>query len=301
MSEYICTLCPRECHAVRQDRSGQGFCGMGLLPKVARAAPHYWEEPCISGTKGSGTIFFSGCVLSCVFCQNYCISQEHHGKILTVDELTEVMKALVRQGVHNINLVSPTPYIESLLACFAQYRPPVPIVYNTGGYEKVSTLQRLEGLVDIYLPDFKYLRGDLSLKYSRAADYADYVQPAIREMVRQTGKPVFDEQGILQKGTIVRHLILPQNTKNSLAVMETLQRAFGDSILVSLMGQYLPMGQAAQYPEINRRLTKREYEKVRNRYDELELEGFVQELSSADERYVPAFSDDDPMKGVTEG
>lgn len=273
---------------------------MGTLPKVARAAPHYWEEPCISGTKGSGTIFFTGCVLSCVFCQNYCISQEHHGKVLTVDELAELMKALVGQGVHNINLVSPTPYIESLLACFAQYRPPVPIVYNTGGYEKVSTLQRLEGVVDIYLPDLKYERSDLSARYSHAADYAAYALPALREMVRQTGKPVFDEQGILQKGTVVRHLILPQNTKNSLAVLEILQQEFGDRILVSLMGQYLPMGRAADYPEINRRLTKREYNKVLTRYDELGLDGFVQELSSADEQYVPDFSDDNPLKGVND-
>ncbi len=246
MGEYICSLCPRNCHAVRTEEGGQGVCRMGILPKVARAAPHFWEEPCISGTKGSGTIFFSGCVLSCVFC----------------------------------------------------YRPPVPVVYNTGGYEKTETLRRLEGLVDVYLPDFKYIRPEVSAKYSHAADYAAYALPAIHEMVRQTGRPVFDDNGLLLKGTVVRHLILPQNTRNSIEVLDTLQREFGDSILVSLMGQYIPMGRAADFPEINRRITRREYEKVLLHYEDLGLDGFVQELSSANVQYVPDFSDDDPLKGV---
>ena len=298
MGEYICSLCPRNCHAVRTEEGGQGFCRMGILPKVARAAPHFWEEPCISGAKGSGTIFFSGCVLSCVFCQNYCISQEHHGKTMTVEGLIQLMRHLVGQGVHNINLVSPTPYVESIIEALTQYRPPVPVVYNTGGYEKTETLRRLEGLVDVYLPDLKYIRPEVSAKYSHAADYAAYALPAIHEMVRQTGRPVFDDNGLLLKGTVVRHLILPQNTRNSIEVLDTLQREFGDSILVSLMGQYIPMGRAADFPEINRRITRREYEKVLLHYEDLGLDGFVQELSSANVQYVPDFSDDDPLKGV---
>ncbi len=298
MGEYICSLCPRNCHAVRTEEGGQGVCRMGILPKVARAAPHFWEEPCISGTKGSGTIFFIFCVLSCVFCQNYCISQEHHGKTMTVEGLIQLMRHLAGQGVHNINLVSPTPYAESIIEALTQYRPPVPVVYNTGGYEKTETLRRLEGLVDVYLPDLKYIRPEVSAKYSHAADYAAYALPAIHEMVRQTGRPVFDDNGLLLKGTIVRHLILPQNTRNSIEVLDTLQREFGDSILVSLMGQYIPMGRAADFPEINRRITRREYEKVLLHYEDLGLDGFVQELSSANVQYVPDFSDDDPLKGV---
>ncbi|MBQ1659268.1 MAG: radical SAM protein, partial [Clostridia bacterium] len=169
---------------------------MGVLPKIARAAPHFWEEPCISGTKGSGTIFFSGCVLSCVFCQNNKISAGGYGKTVSVYELIGYIKSLEEQGVHNINLVSPTPYIESIISVFEKYRPSVPVVYNTGGYEKAETIKRLEGIVDIYLPDMKYIKTELSGKYSGAVNYFEYALPAIKEMVRQTGKPVFDESQI---------------------------------------------------------------------------------------------------------
>ena len=287
LNEYICTLCPRECAALRSEKSGSGFCGMGTLPKVARIAPHFWEEPCISGTKGSGTVFFSGCVLGCVFCQNDQISRKKQGKVMTVSELTEEMRKLTAQGVHNINLVSPTPYIEAIITLFSAYRPNVPVVYNTGGYEKAESLRRLEGIVDIYLPDLKYIDSEKSSRYSCAGNYAEYALPAIREMLRQTGKPQFDENGILQKGTIVRHLILPQNTKNSIKVLQTLKSEFGDDILVSLMAQYIPMGRASDFPEIDRRITKREYEKVLDEYDRLGLNGFVQERSSATKDFVP--------------
>ena len=263
MNEYICTLCPRECAALRSEQSGSGFCGMGTLPKVARIAPHFWEEPCISGTKGSGTVFFSGCVLGCVFCQNDQISRKKQGRVMTVSELTEEMRKLTAQGVHNINLVSPTPYIETIITLFSAYRPNVPVVYNTGGYEKAESLRRLEGIVDIYLPDLKYIDSEKSSRYSCAGNYAEYALPAIREMLRQTGKPQFDENGILQKGTVVRHLILPQNT------------------------QYIPMGRSSDFPEIDRRITKREYEKVLDEYDRLGLNGFVQERSSATKDFVP--------------
>lgn len=291
MNSYTCTLCPRNCNAERNETEGRGFCGMGMLPKIARIAPHFWEEPCISGSRGSGTIFFSGCMLSCVFCQNFKISRQHHGLIMTEAQLIEGIKSLEAQGVHNINLVSPTPYIEIIINCFTKYKPSVPVVYNTGGYEKAETLRRLEGIVDIYLPDMKYVSSALSKKYSAAENYFEFALPAIKEMVRQTGKPVIDDSGIMQKGTIVRHLILPQNTKNSIAVLNCLKEEFGDEILVSLMGQYIPMGRAGDYPEINRRITSREYNKVLDVYDSLELDGFVQELSSAKEEYVPDFSD----------
>ena len=278
-----CTICPRVCDA---ERPG-GFCGMGELPVVSRAAPHFWEEPCISGERGSGAVFFAGCNLRCVFCQNYDISALRRGKEITVERLREIFEDLIAQGAHNINLVSPTPYIESIIELLSEYKPSVPIVYNTGGYEKAETLRRLEGIVDIYLPDLKYIDGEKSKKYSCAENYAGYAIPAIHEMVRQTGKPQFDENGIMLKGTIVRHLILPQNTKNSIKVLQTLQSEFGDSVLVSLMAQYIPMGRAADYPEIDRRITKREYEKVLEEYEILGLDGFVQERSSATQAFVP--------------
>ena len=188
----ICRLCPRECGAERGLDSGKGWCRQGTLPKVARIAPHYWEEPCISGERGSGAVFFSGCVMSCVFCQNAKISTGGYGKIIGVKELSEHIKRLEDMGVHNINLVSPTPYIESIIECFEMYKPKIPIVYNTGGYEKAETLKRLEGIVDIYLPDMKYAKGETAKKYSNAENYPETALKAISEMVRQTGKPEFD-------------------------------------------------------------------------------------------------------------
>ena len=287
--KYICKLCPRECGAERLDDSGKGYCHQGTLPKVARIAPHFWEEPCISGERGSGAIFFSGCVMSCVFCQNSKISTGGYGKIISVKELSEHIRRLEDMGVHNINLVSPTPYIESIIECFEIYKPKIPIVYNTGGYEKVETLQRLDGIVDIYLPDMKYARGDVAKKYSNAEDYPETALKAISEMVRQTGDPEFDGKGMMKKGTIVRHLILPQNTKNSIMVLDLLKEHFGDEILVSLMAQYTPLGNAERFPEINRKITSREYAKVLEHFEETGLDGFVQELSSAKKDYVPEF------------
>lgn len=285
----ICRMCPRECGAERFDDRGKGYCRQGILPKVARIAPHFWEEPCISGKNGSGAVFFSGCVMSCVFCQNLKISTGGYGKILTVGELSEHIKRLEDMGVHNINLVSPTPYIDSIIECFEMYKPSIPIVYNTGGYEKVETLKRLEGIVDIYLPDMKYARGDIAKKYSNAEDYPETALKAIAEMVRQTGKPEFDDSGMMKKGTIVRHLILPQNTKNSMRVLDMLKENFGDKILVSLMAQYVPLGNAERFPEINRKITSREYSKVLGYFEETGLDGFVQELTSAKKDYVPEF------------
>ena len=284
-----CTLCPRSCGTRRDPESGSGFCRAGTLPRIAAAQPHFWEEPCLSGTRGSGAIFFSGCTLSCVYCQNTPISREGVGKTISVEALSEKIRQLEAMGVHNINFVSPTPYVDAIIEALRLYRPAIPVVYNTSGYETPETLRRLEGLVDIYLPDLKYIRSDLSRKYSGAADYAQRAIPAIEEMVRQTGAPRLREDGLMEKGTIIRHLILPQNTRNSLEVLKVIKERFDRNVLVSLMGQYLPCGQASLFPELSRRITKREYEKVLFALYDLSLDGYAQELSSAKKEYIPDF------------
>ena len=293
MKDYICSLCPRNCKAKREHNKGFGYCKMGTNPKIARAAPHKWEEPCISGKNGWGTIFFSGCVLSCVFCQNSKISSNGYGKEISVKELSDIVKKLESMGVHNINLVSPTPYIESIIECFNIYKPSIPIVYNTGGYEKKETIKRLDGIVDIYLPDMKYISSDLSGKFSKAPDYFEYASESIEEMVRQTGEPVFDDENIMKKGTIIRHLILPGHTVNSIEVLRWIKNKFGKKILVSLMSQYVPLGYAKNFPDINRRITPREYNKVLDYMENLDLDGYVQELSSAKKCYIPDFNIDE--------
>ncbi|MBQ2604069.1 MAG: radical SAM protein [Clostridia bacterium] len=262
---------------------------MGLSPKVARVGPHYWEEPCISGTKGSGAIFFSGCTLKCVFCQNYEISVNHVGTFITPEQLANCYRNLEDQGVHNINLVSASHFIEAVLESFKIYRPKIPVLYNSSGYETVESLKRLEGYIDIYLPDFKYSDNRLALKYSGAFDYTQTAIAAIKEMVRQTGKPVYDKNGIIQRGTVVRVLVLPNHTKDSLAILDTIRACYGDKVLVSVMGQYTPSGEAYKYPEINRKITQEEYDEVVDHAIELDMDGFVQELSAADEEYIPNF------------
>jgi len=284
-----CNLCPRNCNALKTETTINGFCQTGILPKVARIAPHHWEEPCISGTKGSGTVFFSGCTLRCVFCQNFDISRKNQGKTITAEKLAEEFRKLEATGVHNINLVSPTPYIPAIVDAFNIYKPEIPVVFNCGGYEKVETLKLLEGIVDIYLPDFKYADNELAKQYSNAENYAEYAEKAIREMLRQTGAPEFDKDGIMCRGTIVRHLILPNHTKNSIKVLDILNSIYneGNEFLVSLMAQYVPLGNACNYPKLNRKITQREYEKVRNYLFELDIDGFVQDLESATDKYVP--------------
>lgn len=283
----LCNLCPRNCNKERTLYEGKGFCNCSLTPKVARIAPHFWEEPCISGTNGSGAVFFSGCTLKCVFCQNYEISQCNTGKEITPSELAEQFKKLEAQGVHNINLVSACHYVPAVIESLNIYKPKIPVVYNSSGYEKTETLRLLEGLVDIYLPDFKYSDNSLAKSYSSAPDYRQTVQKAIDEMLRQTGNPEFDEKGIMKKGVIVRHLILPNHTKNSIGVLDILKERYDKNILVSLMGQYIPHGKAADFEKLGRKITKREYKKVSEHLLSLGLEGFMQELSSADEKYIP--------------
>lgn len=280
-----CNLCPRNCNIDRKENTG--FCKSHLNPKIARIAPHFWEEPCISGTKGSGTVFFSGCTLKCVFCQNYEISALNQGTEITPYRLSEEYRKLEQLGVHNINLVSACHYIPAVLESFEIYKPNIPIVYNSGGYEKVETLKMLEGIVDIYLPDFKYSDDTLAKEYSFAPNYVITAKLAIDEMLRQAGIPVFDDDSIMKKGVIVRHLILPNHTKNSIGVLEILKENYDEKILVSLMGQYVPHGKAMDFEKLSRKITKREYKKVSDKLIELELDGFMQELTSADEKYIP--------------
>lgn len=283
----ICNLCPRKCNACRTEHQGNGFCGAGTLPVVARVAPHFGEEPCISGTKGSGTVFFSGCTLKCVFCQNYEISDGHKGRAVTPKELADCYKRLEEQGVHNINLVTADHYVNAVAESLDIYKPSVPVVYNCSGYTSPKTLSILDGLVDIYLPDFKYSDDALAIKYSSAPNYVNTVSAAIKEMIFQVGTPVIDEDGMMKKGVIVRHLILPSHTKNSLGVLDIIKRSYDKQVLVSLMCQYVPVNKAQDFPKINRTITRREYEKVKSELYALGLDGFTQDLTSASTDFIP--------------
>lgn len=284
----ICNICPRECGVDRSVTTG--VCGMPEGFVVARAAKHLWEEPCISGTNGSGTVFFSGCSLKCVFCQNYSISTENYGKEISDARLMEIFDSLIEQGVHNINLVNPTHYATRLAKVLKEYNSPVPVVYNTGGYEKAETLKQLDGLIDIYLPDLKYIDEEKSRKYSKAPNYFSFASDAIKEMIRQTGSPVLDENGIMKKGTIIRHLILPKNTNQSIAVIDWLEENVPNDTYISLMSQYTPIVHSETYPELNRKITEREYLKVLSHLMDSGFENiFTQEILSAQEEFIPEF------------
>ena len=283
----ICNLCPRKCNACRTEHQGNGFCGAGTLPVVARVAPHFGEEPCISGTKGSGTVFFSGCTLKCVYCQNYEISDGHKGRAVTPKELADCYKRLEQQGVHNINLVTADHYVNAVAESLDIYKPSVPVVYNCSGYTSPKTLSILDGLVDIYLPDFKYSDDALAIKYSSAPNYVNTAAAAIKEMIFQVGTPVIDEDGMMKKGVIVRHLILPSHTKNSLGVLDIIKRSYDKQVLVSLMCQYVPVNKAHDFPKINRTITRREYDKVKSELYALGLDGFTQDLTSASTDFIP--------------
>ena len=289
MNSTLCTLCPRKCRALRSAEHGSGFCQMGSYPVVARISPHMWEEPCISGTRGSGTVFFSGCVMKCVFCQNYKISNENFGKILTPQQLADCYKKLEEQNVHNINLVNPTHFVPAIIESLNIYKPKIPIVYNCGGYESVETLELLKDYVDIYLPDVKYADNTVAFRYSKVKNYTEIALQSVGEMLRQQPRNIFDESGILQKGVIIRHLILPSHTKNSIAVLDMLKEHFTAEITVSLMAQYVPCGTAEKFPEINRKITSREYDKVLQHLEAIGFEGYAQERSSAAARYIPDF------------
>lgn len=285
----ICQLCPRRCGALRTETEGKGYCRMPALPVLARAALHQWEEPPISGTRGSGTIFFSGCPLGCVFCQNEEISHRDVGKTVTVQRLRQICMELVDQGAHNINFVTPTHY-SHILAQVLDTPLPVPVVFNSGGYDSVSTLKSLEGKIDIYLPDLKYMDNAPAGRYSAAPDYPAVAAAAIREMVRQVGPCVFDENGLLKKGVIIRHLVLPGQAEGAKQVMDWVAREFPKgTVLFSLMSQYTPYGRADQFPEIDRKLRRGEIRAVQDYMDALGLDGFTQERTSAKREYTPPF------------
>ena len=288
--EFTCTQCPRQCAARRTDNLGEGYCRAPALPRLARAALHHWEEPCISGTRGSGTIFFSGCPLGCIYCQNYALSHDCYGKTVPLERLFAIMQELAAQGAHNINLVNPTHYAH-LLPEIKEHAPAgLPIVYNTGGYDAVETLSGIEGCVDVYLTDLKYLSPRLSLKYSDAADYFERATTAILEMYRQTGPAVYDGDGLLRRGVVVRHLVLPGYSADSINVLKYCRSHLPDGVLYSIMAQYTPMGKAAHTPPLNRRLTAAEYHRVeRFVAGDEHFIGYMQELSSAQEEYVPPF------------
>ena len=286
----ICDICPRKCGAIRTEHVGKGFCQAGTLPVVARIAPHFGEEPCISGTKGSGTVFFSGCTMRCKFCQNYEISSQPKGLTMTPDMLAECYKELEKEGVHNINLVTADHFAPAVVESLKIYKPSVPVVYNCSGYTSPKILSMLNGLVDIYLPDFKYSSDKLAVKLSSAPDYVNTALAAIKEMIFQVGLPEYDDDGIMQKGVIVRQLILPAHTKNSIEALDILEREFGRQIMVSLMCQYVPWGEVRNDPKLGRKLTKREYEKVKRVLFSLDLDGFTQDMSSASEEYIPEWN-----------
>ena len=284
----ICNLCPRQCGTLRTQTQGNGRCRMPEAPVVARAALHLWEEPPISGTQGSGTVFFSGCSLGCVFCQNEQISHRDFGKPVTVDRLREIFGALIAQGAHNINLVNPTHYAHVVAQALEQPLP-VPVVWNSGGYDRVETLRALEGKVDIYLPDYKYRTADYAARYADAADYPQAAEAAIVEMVRQTGSYCY-EDGLLKRGVIIRHLLLPGKLAEAKRVMDWVAETFQPGqVLFSLMSQYIPWGRAAEFPELNRRLRASEIRAAEGYMADLGLEGFTQGAEAARADYIPPF------------
>ncbi|MBQ7915924.1 MAG: radical SAM protein [Firmicutes bacterium] len=283
-----CRLCPRNCGVDRYNT--QGVCGAPAQVYAARAALHFWEEPCISGTRGSGAVFFSGCNLHCVYCQNREISTHIKGKEVTPAQLAQTFLRLQDQGAHNINLVTGTHYLPQIIRALELAKLQIPVVYNTSGYEKAEFIKGLEGLVDIYLPDFKYTSPERARKYSHAVDYPEVAKEALAEMVRQIPEPIFDTEGMMQKGVIVRHLLLPGGREDSLAVVKYLHETYGDKIYMSLMKQYTPLITDPAYPELSRKIKRREYERVVQYALDLGVENaFIQEGGTAKESFIPIF------------
>lgn len=288
-----CTLCPRKC-PVDREAGETGFCRAGAEITVARAALHHWEEPCISGGRGSGTVFFTHCNLRCVFCQNWEISQEGKGKEIALERLVEIFLELQAGGAHNINLVSPTPYIPQIADAIIKARAgglSIPIVYNSNAYESVGALKQLEGLVDVYLPDLKYTDETLSKRYSAAKDYFAWASKAILEMFRQVGEPAFDDEGLITRGLIIRHLILPGRVEDSKRVIDWISQNLPQGVYVSLMAQYTPVYKVDRFPELQRTLTAGEYDEVVDYFISLGLEnGFIQEMESVGTHFTPDFN-----------
>lgn len=287
----ICELCPRHCRAERDQERSTGVCGCGTTAHVARAALHFGEEPCISGTRGSGTVFFCGCPLGCVFCQNAEISRGPAGKAVSPQRLHEIFLELEKRGAHNLNLVTPTHYTDSILSALSLGKPGVPVVWNSSGYELAESLQRLEGAVEVYLPDLKYSDPLSAARYSGAPDYPQISRDAILEMYRQTGPCVFDSQGMLVRGVLIRHLILPGQLHNTFGVIDWVRDTFSDGqVLFSLMAQYTPAGDLRRFPEIDRPLSQSEYEAAQNYlFDSGWEDGFIQDLEAAGPDFIPDF------------
>lgn len=285
----ICSACPRNCNTERP----HGYCGMPENAIIARAAPHYGEEPCISGTRGSGTIFFTGCNLHCVFCQNYAVSQKRQGYAVTPDELRRICLELCESGVHNINFVTPSHYVHAALDAIGDGLP-VPVVWNSSGYESTGTLEKLRGKVQIYMPDFKYSSDLLAIKYSAAANYTAIAKKAILEMYRQVGRYRIGSDGIMKSGVLIRHLVLPGHLRNTEGVIDWIRETFPrGSVLFSLMGQYTPIdGIADRAPELNRRVTAQEYAEAAGYLRSAGIEdGYLQEPDAAGEEYIPEFTE----------
>ena len=282
-----CTLCPRMCGADRALRPG--FCGLGEEMRIARVAPHLWEEPPVSGTRGTGAVFFSGCTLRCVYCQNAEISHRNAGKPFTPRELSDAFRRLTDLGMHTISLITATPFVPRILEALELWKPPVPVVWNTSGYERVETLRLLEGAVDMYLPDLKHWSEKMGKLCAGAPDYFSVASAALREMCRQTGPARYDANGIMTRGVLVRHLILPGLTSESMKLLTWVRDELPAGTPVSLMRQYIPCN-GVSVPGLDRRITDREYARVRNHMVALELPGFLQEPDSADRDFIPVFN-----------
>ncbi len=288
-----CNICPRNCNAERSERNF-GICGAGDEIKIARAALHMWEEPPISGESGSGTIFFSGCNLKCIFCQNEDISHEKFGKEITEERLFEIMFELKEKGAHNINLVTPTHFAEKLIPVLERAKKEglnIPILYNSSGYEKVETLKKLEGLIDIYMPDFKYWDSSLAMEYSKAKDYPKVAVEAISEMVRQQPKVVFGDDEMMKKGVLIRHMMLPGGLSDSKNILRFLFETYGESVYFSIMSQYTPTKAILNHPVLKNRVTEEEYDALIDFCCDLGMENaFTQEGEAADESFIPPFT-----------
>lgn len=287
-----CKLCPRNC-GVNRLNSELGFCKSGYKIKIAKVSLHNWEEPCISGTNGSGTIFFSNCNLRCVFCQNHCISQESVGKEITIDRLSDIFLEQEERGAHNINLVTPTHYAPQIIESIKRAKLnglTLPILYNTNGYENIETIKALKGYIDVFLPDLKYFNSLYSNKYSNAPDYFKYALAAIKEMVNITGEPTFDDNGLIKKGVIIRHLMLPGLLFDSKKVIDAIWTTFGNSVYVSIMNQYTPMFNAEKYPELNRVLNPNHYDSlIEYALSKGIQNGFIQDSGTSTKDFVPNF------------
>lgn len=287
-----CSLCPLKCK-INRNKNELGRCKAGNKIKIGLYSLHYDEEPCISGKEGSGAVFFSNCNLKCKFCQNYKISCESKGEEISIEQLSDIFIEQQKNGANNINLVTAIPYVPHIIEAIKIAKEKglhIPILYNTSGYEDIKTLKMLEGYIDIYLPDFKYYDNDLAMRLSNVKNYREITETAILEMKRQVGKNKYNENGILQKGIIIRHLVLPNNIQNSKDILKWIKKNLGKETTISLMAQYFPTYKALEDKEINRKLTKEEYKEIEQYLYELELEnGYIQDLEDEEEKYVPKF------------